>query len=56
MQDDKKLIIPDYSLTSSGNDVQEKQENKDYPGKFKVLFVDDEESVLSSLKEEFLPN
>ncbi|MEJ2616431.1 MAG: HDOD domain-containing protein [Ignavibacteriaceae bacterium] len=50
MQDDKKLIIPDYSLTS-GSDVQVKNGNKNDSSQFKILFVDDEEPVLSSLKD-----
>ena len=50
MRDDKKLIIPDYSLTSSESDVQVQKEYQSNPNQFSILFVDDEESVLSSLK------
>ncbi len=50
MQDDKKLIIPDYLPTSSGNDVQVQKENQNDSAQFKILFVDDEEQVISSLK------
>ena len=51
MQEDKKLIIPDYSQTSSGSDVRVQNENENNSHQFKILFVDDEEPLLSSLKD-----
>ena len=51
MRDDKKLVIPDFSQTSSGNDVQVQKESSGNAHQFTILFVDDEEPVLSSLKD-----
>lgn len=59
MSDDKKLLIPDYSQPSLNNDVGILKEDKENSHGFTILFVDDEEPILSSLenllkKEEFI--
>lgn len=51
MRDDKKLIIPDYIQPSDNNIAGLENEQQDNSREFTILFVDDEESVLTSLKD-----